>query len=418
MLQNDEVDFEAFVGAVEAADNKKVQQQNQDRGFAVPDCVSIGDKAIVRFVNGIAETALDQGKPGSGRAKLFNIGWVRDDNDKAFLLTLPAIINNKPMYPSIMVDFIDAVLKRTWIENPNATEGQPKGAWQYFYENRDDYGQQQSGTMTLKQIYWKVFKSGANPQSQFYRNARSWRGQTIYVGNVIDRLNYKWHQDNKRTKLLMRSVKIDAENVRRKEVSFYAIGTPLKELTDNHGVKLNYDVLIVPGKNPTDKFNLKNVSKLKEKDYWDDVKNIITDSDKAAISSNPGFTDEEATWEPIDIDKFYRITSAGAILKHFGKTIKAFDMMTGSNFYERFQEEAAANAKAAKSANPDLANTESTPVAKPVEAPKVESAPTAAPVTNLTPSFDKMENVAPSEPPAMEVSPEAQADIDTFYDTL
>lgn len=444
MLQNDEVDFEAFVGTVEASEKKQVEKTATQKGFDVPDCTPIDDYAIVRFVNGIAETALDQGKPGSGRAKLFNIGWVRDDEDKPFFLTLPAIINNKPMYKSTMCEFIDKVLSRTWIANPEAKDGEAKGSWQYFYENRNDYGQQQSGEQTLKQIFWKVFKSGVDPNSDFYKTARTWRGQTVYVANVIDRKDYKWHQENKKTKLLMRKLTVKADRVNRKEVSSYAISSPLKELSDNHGIGLNYDVLIVPGKANNDKFTLKNLTKIKEKDYWDDVKNIVKESDHDLVSTEPGFTAEEKTWEPIDIDKFYRFTSASAILKHFGKTIKNFDMMVGTNFYEQFKEEADAEAKsrkatAAQTTESVAAPATSAPV-QPASQPATQPAPqpVAQPAAQVTtqaapvqasqpaaqpqvqqptaPSFDTMQPVG--APPEIQPSAEAQQSIDSFYDSL
>lgn len=419
MLQEDVVDFDAFVNVVASTELKEAQNSNAQKGFEFPECVGISNKAIVRFVNGIAETALDQGKPGSGRAKLFNIGWVKDDNNKPFRLILPAIINNKSMYSSTMVEFIDKVLSRMYVDEKDPTTGESKSGWKYFYENRDDYGQQTSGEKTLKQIFWSVYKSGADPSSQFYKSQKSWRGQTVYIANVIDRLDYDWHKANKKTKLLMRSVSVKNNAVRNKEVSSYAISAPLKELADNHGIKLNYDVLIVPGVQPMDKFTLKNVSKLKEVNYWDDVKSYITEDDKVKISVANSFTDEEKTWEPIDIDKYYRFTSSTTILKHFGKTIKAFDMMVGTNFYERFQEEAAAEAKVrgTKPSTNDAATTNSvteTPVVPPVESPKVPAFNTMKPVESTTENF----STSSTEPEPIAPSAQAQTDIDTFYESL
>lgn len=425
MIEEEEVNFNAFVDLVESNEKNQAQTKSNQKGFDFPVCCGVNDKAIVRFVNGMPESALDQGKPGSGRAKLFNIGWVKDDNNKAFLLVLPAIVNNKPMYNHTMIEFIDKVLSRTWIENPNAgQEGQDKGSWKYFYADRDDYGQQPSGEMTLKQIFWKVFKSGADPNGQFYKTQKSWRGQTIYVANVIDRLDYKWHQENKKTKLLMRKVGVKDGKVTRKELSFYAIGSSLKELTDSHGTKLNYDVLITPGAEAKDKYILKNLSKLKTVNYWDEVAKYVTDDDKAKVSTDIGLTEEEKTWEAIDIDRYYRFTPAKVILDHFGRTIKNFDMMVGTNFYQRFEEEAKADAKAE---GKEYKPAESKPAAQtaPAAAANVAPAQTAPAVTSAapqqaapvqSPSFDSM---SPAGVPA-DVAPsaEAQNDISTFYDSL
>lgn len=437
MLQEEDVNFDAFVGLVESNEKKDAQDNQKSQGFDFPVCCGIGDKAIVRFINGIAESALDQGKPGSGRAQLFNIGWVRDDNNKPFLLTLPAIVNNKPMYNHTLFNFIDKVLSRTWIENPNAgQEGQEKGSWKYFYADRDDCGQQPkdgSATygMTLKQVFWKVFKSGADPNGQFYKTQKSWRGQTIYVANVIDRLDYAWHQQNKKTKLLMRKVTLKDGQLRHRELSFYAVGSGLKELSDTHGTKLNYDVLIWPGAEAKDKYNLKNVTKLKQVGYWDEVAKIITEEDKAKISAENGLTDEEKTWDCIDISKHYHFTTARVILEHFGKTIKAFDMMVGSNFFDEFFAEAVADAKAdgktyegpnwlieerKKSGNATVA---AQPVATPTPQPAAQpAAQTVAAPTVAQPSFDTMQSTPQAAPEPIPVSAEAQEDINTFYSSL
>ena len=278
--------------------------------------------------------------------------------------------------------------------------------------------------MTLKQIFWKVFKSGADPNGQFYKTQKSWRGQTIYVANVIDRLDYKWHQENKKTKLLMRKVGVKDGKVTRKELSFYAIGSSLKELTDSHGTKLNYDVLITPGAEAKDKYILKNLSKLKTVNYWDEVSKYVTDDDKAKVSTDIGLTEEEKTWEAIDIDRYYRFTPAKVILDHFGRTIKSFDMMVGTNFYQRFEEEAKADAKAE---GKEYKPAESKPAAQtaPAAAANVAPAQTAPAATSAapqqaapvqSPNFDSM---SPAGVPA-DVAPsaEAQNDISTFYDSL
>ena len=435
MIQEEDVNFDEFADTVIQSEQNNAQNNNSNSNsaFKFPVCCTLSGKkyALVRFVNGVFETATDQGKPGSGRAKLYNIAWVKDDNGKSFPLVLPPIINNKPMYESTMLDFIDKVLARTWIDNPDPTK---KGSWKYFYEERNDYGQQQSGTWTLKDIFWNVYKSGHKEGEQYYESQKSWRGQTVYIANVIDRLDYKWHQENKKTKLLMKSITLKGENVNHKEVSFYAIGAPLKELCDNHGYDLKYDVLIIPGKASLDKLTLKNMSTLKEKDYYAEVKSVWDPADIDKISTLNDFTDEEKTWETIDIGKYYRFTSAATIIKHFGKMIQAFDDMVGTNFMEKFKDEAAA----------DKAVREAEEARKKAEAEANGSTPEATPATTTTtastpapeepepetpkaedpkPSFDTMEPANVSQPaptnPAPQPTPVADTeDITSFYDDL
>lgn len=405
MIREEDVKLDEFVSLC-ATD----EQNNAQANYTFPKTVGVGSKAIVRFVNGIAASPADPGTPGSGRAKLFNVSWIKDDKGKFFRLCLPAVINNSPMYPHTLLDFIDKVLSRTWVEDLIQEDGK-KGGWKYFYAERNDYGQLQSGTKTLKDIFLNVYKSGASPSNQYYKSQKSWRGQTIYVANVIDRLDYQWHRENKKTKLLMRKVDVKDNQVRNKELSFYAIGSSLKELMDAHGAKLNYDVLIYPGAEAKDKFHLKNLSKLKLVNYWDEVAKFVSVDEQGLVSVEPDFTEEEKTWDPIDIDKYYRFTSASSIIEHLGQTIEAFDMMVGTNFMEQFKKEAALEKKVRSTTNQIAASpTATTPVQS-----TVTSQPTAAP------SFESMNSVSTqptAEPEPMAVSAEAQADIDQFYAEL
>lgn len=410
MIKEEDVNVDEYVSLV--ATN---EQNNAQANYTFPKTVGVGTKAIVRFINGVAASPADPGTPGSGRAKLFNVSWIKDDKGKFFRLCLPAVINNKPMYPHTLLDFIDKVLSRTWVEDLIQEDGK-KGGWKYFYAERNDYGQLSSGTRTLKDIFLNVYKSGASPSNQYYKSQKSWRGQTIYVANVIDRLDYKWHQENKKTKLLMRKVDVKDNQVRNKELSFYAVGSGLEDLIGAHGAKLNYDVLIYPGAEAKDKFHFKNLSKLKLVNYWDEVSKVVTEDDKKLVSVDPDFTDEEKTWDPIDIDKYYKFTSASAIIDHLGQTIEAFDMMVGTNFMEQFKREAALEKKVKGATE----QTESTPVAAPTQS--TAETVTQAPVqSTVAPSFESMNSVtsqSTAEPEPMAVSAEAQADIDQFYAEL
>ena len=428
MLEEDtSLDFDSFLSAVESQEQSNAQQNQNQKGFEFPTCVQVGTHAIVRFVKGIPETAFDRDKPGTGRAKLFNTGWVKDDSGKGFPVVLPAIVKNTPVEKSTFCDFIDKVLTRVWVNDPDPTK---KGKWNYIYSERADrgaLGEAKPGELTLKDIFWNVFKSGHQPGDMYYDSQKSWRGQTVYVANVIDRLDYAWHQKNKKTKLLMRTVKVNGDRVNHKEISSYAISGALAELANNHGQKLDYDVLILPGPEAKDKFTLKNISKLKEIGYWDDYKTVVPEAERSLVSELRGFTEEEATWESIDIDKYYRYTPAATLLKHFGKTIRSFDNMVGTNFYDELKKEADADEAYRKS---KLGTTETTPQSTPEPQPaasmtavsqpvtQAPAAPQPAPQVAPAPSFDTMEPAATSAPEPLPTSEAAKAAISSFYDSL
>lgn len=445
MLEEDDgLGFADFLASVQEEEKDEAQNSQNQKGFEFPECAQIKGHAIVRFVKGIPETTFDKDKSGTGRAKIVNTGWVKDDEGKFFPLILPAVIKGKPHEKSAFLDFIDKVLTKVWVQDPNDPK---KGAYNYIYSERDDYGQQKSGEKTLKEIFWDVFKSGKTPQDMYYESQRSWRGKTVYIANVIDRLDYKWHQEHKKTKLLMSKITTKGDRVNHSEISYYLIGAPLAELANNHGTKLDYDVLIVPNpKDNKEKYKLTNVTKLKGIGYWDDIQNIVPENERELISTTKGFTEEEASWESVDIEKYYHYTSAATLLKHFGKTIKNFDMMVGTNFYDELKAEADADAayrKAKGEENTASQSTSNVQVAAPQPAvqatvpvspsPTVQVSTQAAPVApqataqssvqpqptaqaNVQTSFDTMTKVEKPDP--IPVTEAAKSSIQSFYDSL
>lgn len=361
MLSEFDVNIDSFIEETKENEIRENQSQSKN-GFQFPTCVGIGNKAIVRFVNGIPSTPVDQGTPGSGRAKLVNINWITDDKGKKHRLILPAIIDNKPQYPSTLVDFINTVTARVWTnytpEQIEANKGTKlegkKGKFNYLYEERKDYGKKSSGARTLADIFQFVNKSGHKAGELYYESQKSWIGQTVYIGNVIDRLDPEWHRTNKKTKLLMSKVNLNGDKVTNKEASWFRM-KPLTEFVKNHGSKMNYDVLITPQYDGTKEiqnapYKFYNVSKFKSLNYWDDVRKFLKPEetipasedpeDKGIIKVSNTFSDEEKQYDTIDIDKLYKFTSASKILEWVGGTIKEFDEMQGTSFYEKLKTEA------------------------------------------------------------------------------
>ena len=437
MLDSVDVNVDAFINLLEDEEKKEAVENSNQQGIEIPPTCELKNKAIVRFVNGIPETEFDVSSPESGRAKILNINtFLKDDDGKYFNLILPGIVNNKPLFPHTMIDFVKKVLSKAWVEGTNGA----KGHYEYYYANRNDYGQQSSGFKTLAQIFEYVHKSGVSKDSQYYTGAKNLLGQTVYIANVIDRLDYDWHRQNKSTKLLARSLKVRKNgNVSRKELSQFSVETPFKELIESSGPKLNYDVLIVPPKENLEKCIMKNVSKLKQINYWDEVRAYITEEDKQKISIESDFTAEEKMWDTINIEKYYKISSAKYILKHLGKTIQSFDMAVGTDFYERFKAEAEADAKIEKTSHSASLQSNASPATQQTvnnptlatgaqsnlqinQQPITQQAPQQAPQqmqqqayrSNNLDSFDTQTG----EPSSITPSQAAQDDIEKFYADL
>ena len=79
MIQENDVDIDGFIADTQETERNE-KQEGTSKGFKTPKGLGIGQKAIVRFVNGIPSTPTDPGVPGSGRAKLVNIAWIQDEN--------------------------------------------------------------------------------------------------------------------------------------------------------------------------------------------------------------------------------------------------------------------------------------------------------------------------------------------------
>ena len=332
--------------------NKQFQKENNaaSNGSFTPAPVATvkpRNKALVRLV---------------GSYRCFNKTFVKDDKGESMLLIMPAFINNKSETPSILSDFIDKVLTRVFVpyteeemaKNVGTEREGKRGVSKFIYENSNDAAYTPEQNARLNEIYWNVKKCGTTPATnQWYAQQRNWHGQTIFVQNVIDRFDYAWHQEHKTTKLLVKSSTVKGNKVNNKEISLFSVGSGLAELADSYH-NFDYDILMVPGAKDNEVWKIKNVSKAKAVGFLDEIKKDLTDEEIALASVNEGFTQEEQGWDPIDIDKFYHVTSAKNIVERLGKTIGDFDAIVGTTFLKDLQaqvkEAPASNATAAPSA--------------------------------------------------------------------
>lgn len=408
-----DVDMEGFCDSVAEDDLNNASEGGNGKKGPLFKSVGIGNKAIVRFIYGVPATPLEARYSNPYVAKLVNVQFIKDDAGKWMRLVLPPIINYKPQVPSTLYDFCEAVLAKDWYDftdeeiaarqaDPKLTEKQKKakGKWVYLYENRNDYGAQQFGSMTLKDIFLKVSKCDADPAGKFYDQQKSWEGQTVYVANVIDRLDPTWHAENKKTKVLMGSVKLKGNKLKTKEASWYRMSS-ITDFAKTSGSKMNYDVLIKPafvnGKEATSApYIFEELTSRKEKDYWSGC--ALTDEEKKLIQPE-ALSEAEKNFELVDLGRFYKFTSATQVVERLIKVVDAFDLMTGSNFGPRFRAEAEQE-KAAKAA------------AKAAEGNKAPVAPSAVkeePVAPVQPTVEPVAPVAPATPQPTQAAPAANA---------
>ena len=403
-----------FVGLVDKQDKESGASTSN---WKIPDCVEIAAKAskdhpkgyaVVRLINPMPSTPADPGTPGSGRAKLANISLIKDSKGNFHRVVMPAYIKYNAQYPSVFLDFINKVLSKVKVEGQKTADG--KQLYASVYENRNDYGAQQTGKMTLAEI-WKMVNTCSQEQNGDIK-PKTWRGSTAYITNCIDRTDPKWHQEHKSTKLLVKEVTKKGEKTYLKELPWYCIQNGLDSIRTSYETtpyrKFHCDVFIEPGAKGTDSYKFVNASKAKDREFLDELK--LPAEVVKNISLDPNLTAEEMQYSVIDIEEFYKFTPASKLLEWFGDVIGMFDSYEGTNYKPQLEWEAKE-----ESANA----TVTTSTAPTQEAVQEQVAPTPEvkdpePVKSV-PSFDEMADATPAqEAPVSSGAPS----MDDFWNTL
>lgn len=344
----------------------------------------------------------------NGDARLLVDCWVKDDDGKNMHVIYPFedpyseyfMADNNPF-----IDWINTVLTKSeqWVEtNELKADGKKKKKKKtvYIYENRKDHGLLEGtadaeGMPTIADVTKFVLKGG-DPSTM----AKGLVGSRIMVCNCIDRKDMEYHRKEKMFKLFAQSIDMrDPGKIRYKDATKSYLYDGLSEhLADfKYEADFNaFDVLIYPkyagfgDKDSNFRVEAIDVSERKQTGYITDLKKVgFTEEDLAFVSTDNFLTEEEMSWEPVDIDKAYPVTAMNVIAKRLKNPIIAWDKMFGTDFFPRIQaiaeKEVAAYAAAKKA---EEAAQEEPEKETPASAPVQESA------TPANASFDTMEDVA------------------------
>ena len=415
----EDFDESEFVGMVDKQDKENGASTSN---WKIPDSVEIAAKAnkdhpkgyaVVRLINPVPSSPADPAKPGTGRAKLANISLIKDSKNNWHRVIMPAYIKYKAQYPSVFLDFIDKVLSKAKVEGQETKDG--KQLYKSVYEERNDYGAQSVGKMTLAEI-WKMVSTCGQQQNGDIK-PKTWRGSTAYIVNCIDRTDPKWHQEHKQTKLLVKEITKKGDKTYLKELPWYCIQNGLDSIRTSYETtpyrRFHCDVFIEPGAKGTDSYKFTNATKAKDTGFLDELK-LPADVVKN-ISLDPNLTQEEMNYNVIDVEEFYAFTPSAKLVEWFGDIIGMFDSYEGTNYLELLKMEAkeeAANATASKPtvteqpAAPEEAQSVPTQPAPEVKQPE--------PIQSV-PSFDQMDDAqVTQEAPKSSGAPS----MDDFWNTL
>ncbi len=270
---------------------------------------------LVRLMSGPSDGKYER---GSSRAIDIHVATVHNDNGKLTQLRLP-IRKEYARDDHEMWQIIDLIGSYKFNKQTKSKE--------FKYEKSP--------------LFSVIMRDGVPETDPKYKFQRGWEGQRVFVANVIDRENYQWHKDSKKTRVLVREVteKRDfngnLEASYPKFISSYLFRNGLAKLVEewsNNGCAswFNYDIGIKRYKDQDgmpvlDIFNATETTKV----GW----NTVPAHMKPLVSMTP-LTEEEKSWEQFDLHALYAPTSYSKILKNFGSTIKAIDLMFNTRFFD------------------------------------------------------------------------------------
>jgi hypothetical protein len=194
------------------------------------------------------------------------------------------------------------------------------------------------------ELWAAVTKTGYNVDrdGKSFTFANGLKGQKTIIMNVIDRSD-EWCAENKHTKLLSKEVNV-GEDKDGNPVEYPKTGVPsfgfvekLAEVMAKYGLLTNYDLAIKKTGEKTAPYEVRNISKLKEKDMLEDVLNddgSEIEVDKIIIGP---LTEAELSYDAYDVEKYYKPTTYRQILKRIPSVFKLCDACLGSTFYDELE---------------------------------------------------------------------------------
>lgn len=317
--------------------------------------------SIIRAVSGYPDSNLD-----NSTARTVTIAKIVDDNGKQMKVIRPSF-SQDPNY--ILNKIISEVKKPTFVRIP----GQEKAQKTFPVQEQHP------------EIYAQIDKNGVSPADKRYMFDKGWVGQEVLIMNVIDRAQMDWHRENKHTMLLAKSVDTVGDRTFVEEgISSFATANKLRHYLTSYGSWEKYDLGIKRTGQKDDAYVIVNATNAPVE---------IDEAYRGYISSTPGLTEEELSWERYDLAKLYRVTTHTKIYNRLKNTIKRIDEALGTHFLEELLKKVEEEKKlfseiyaSENSAETPVTAPVSQPISIPVqETPIVQSAPAVRPVAQTRP---------------------------------
>lgn len=261
-----------------------------------------GVPSILRAVGGPFNSNLD-----NTTARTVTIAWVVGDDGKKFKLIRPSFQED----PNYIINRIISRVKQIKWNNGEKT-----------FPVKDKF----------PEIYNIIDKNGLSKDDSRFKYDKGWSGKEVLLMNVIDRAQIEWHQENKHTMLLAKSINVSPEGIEYPDegVSAYAITPALLQLFKYYGSWEKYDIAITKTGDMHNAFIIENATKNPER--------VEHGMDKY-ISMSDHLSAEEKGWERYDLEKLYRVTTSHKIYNHLKGTISRIDTALGTHFLKELEAE-------------------------------------------------------------------------------
>lgn len=242
---------------------------------------------------------------------------VKDDDGKRFTIRMP-IPAERDSDNYILMRLYNKVMEKTYVNKKPVYVNEAK----------------------FPELFKLVSKGGFKESDGFaFTYSKGFKGDRVVIYNVIDRSD-DWCAKNQHTKILARDVTIDDQNrVWAKEgIKSFGFITKIRDLIGKYGNPEKYDVAIKKNGEKDNPFDVKNASRLKEKEMMEElINNDGSQVDESLIAPEGLLTQGEMAYKRYDIEKLFHPTYYGVLLKRIPSVFKLCDASLGTNFFEELQ---------------------------------------------------------------------------------
>ena len=221
------------------------------------------------------------------------------------------------------------------LPNPYTSEGKEHTFWKIFHKVLKgkfvDDVKIYEHEHTHPTLFNRVFKNNIPKENHLrYKYESGFKATNHIVFQGIDRLDYDWHVKNKKLKVLSKKINVVGEK------TYAEYGVPKKlydaiwnSVVEHSGDWLNYDMAlrrnVTQGNNKTKEYSYEAINADKEAFKLKDL--------ESKVVRGP-LTEEELSWEKVDIAKICQISSYTKILNKLGNFIRDFDSAFGTRYYD------------------------------------------------------------------------------------